>query len=196
MAEQESFWSSWRERLEALGNIPPVFKIVWESGPAVVAGGLIFRLFAALLPMALLWITKLIIDSIVLSLNNHQPVQRGFWWLVATEFGLAVLGTLLTRIIDYLDSLLAEKYTRYVSIRVMKHAAELDLIAYEDPVYYDRLERARVQATDRLGMIQAIGRLEQQIITAVTMSAAVALYSPWLMLLLVAGVIPAFVGES
>src|SRR5579872_686111 len=101
MAEQESFWSSWRERLAALRNIPPVLRIVWESGPAVVAGGLIFRLFAALLPMALLWVTKLIIDSIVRSLNSHQLVQKGFWWLVAAEFGLAVLGTVLTRIIDY-----------------------------------------------------------------------------------------------
>ena len=51
----------------------------------------------------------------------------------------------------------------------MKHAAELDLIAYEDPVFYDRLERARVQATDRLGMIQQIGRLIQLVITTTTL---------------------------
>jgi ATP-binding cassette, subfamily B, bacterial len=79
---------------------------------------------------------------------------------------------------------------------VMKHAAELDLIAYEDPVFYDRLERARVQATDRLGMIQSIGRLEQQVVTALSMSVAIIAYSPWLMLLLIAGVLPAFLGES
>src|SRR5579864_2211223 len=144
--QQDTFWTGWRERLTAMRNIPPVLRIVWESGPAVVAGGLIFRLFASLLPMALLWVTKLIIDGIVRALNTHQPVQRGFWWLVAAEFGLAVLSTILTRIIDYLDALLADKYTRYVSIRVMKHAAELDLLAYEDPVFYDRLDRARVQA--------------------------------------------------
>jgi ATP-binding cassette subfamily B protein len=162
----------------------------------VVAGGLIFRVVASLLPMALLWITKLIIDNIVHALNTHQPVQRGFWGLVAAEFGLAVLGTVLTRIIDYLDSLLADKYTRHVSIRVMKHAAELDLLAYEDPVFYDRLDRARVQATDRLGMIQSIGRLVQQTATVVSLSVSIMLFSPWLMLLLVAGVIPAFLGES
>jgi len=57
---------------------------------------------------------------------------------------------------------------RYVSIQVMRHAAELDLIAYEDPVFYDRLERARVQATDRLAMIQMLGRLVQQVITTIT----------------------------
>jgi ATP-binding cassette subfamily B protein len=78
----------------------------------------------------------------------------------------------------------------------MKHASELDLTAYEDPIFYDRLERARVQATDRLVMIQSIGRLELQLLTAASMSFAVMLYSPWLMLLLVAAVVPAFLGES
>src|SRR5580693_9501306 len=193
---QESFWSGWRERLAALRNLPPVLGIVWQSGPSVVAGGLIFRLFASLLPMALLWITKLIIDAIVHTASTHQPVRSGFWWLVAAEFGLAVLSTVLTRIIDYLDALLADKYTRHVSIRVMKHAAQLDLAAYEDPVFYDRLERARVQATDRLGMIQSIGRLVQQVITTISLSISIMLFSPWLLLLLVAGVVPAFLGES
>jgi ATP-binding cassette subfamily B protein len=195
MAE-ESFWISWRERLAALRNVPPVLGIVWESAPGVVAAGLIFRAFASLLPMGLLWITKLIVDSIVDAVSTHHPVQPRFWWLVAAEFGLAVLGTILTRIIDYLDSLLADKYTRHVSIRVMKHAAELDLLAYENPVFYDRLERARVQATDRLGMIQSIGRLVQQVATVVSLSISIMLFSPWLMLLLVAGVVPAFLGES
>ena len=78
----------------------------------------------------------------------------------------------------------------------MNHAARLDLIAYEDPVFYDRLERARVQATDRLVMIQQIGRLVQQAITTITLSVSIMLFSPWLMLLLIAGVVPAFLGES
>jgi ATP-binding cassette subfamily B protein len=196
MAKQDGFWSSWEERLVALRNVPPVLKIVWESGPLVVALGLVFRLFTSLLPIALLYVTKLIIDRVVAAVSTHQPVTRGFWWLVAAEFALALVSSVLARAVDYLDALLADKYTRHVSIRVMKHAAELDLIAYEDPVFYDRLERARVQATDRLGMIQSIGRLVQQIITAITMSVSIVLYSPWLMLLLVAGVIPAFLGES
>ena len=196
MAGRESFWSSWRERLSALRNVPPVLKIVWESGPGVVSFGLISRLFGSLLPVALIWITKLIIDGIVHAISTHQPVTARLWWLVGAEFGLAVGNSVLTRATDYSDSLLADKYTRYVSIRVMKHAADLDLIAYEDPVFYDRLERARVQATDRLGMIQSIGRLVQQVMTAVSMSVAVMLYSPWLMLLLIAGVLPAFLGES
>jgi ATP-binding cassette subfamily B protein len=148
------------------------------------------------MPVALLYITKLIIDGIVQVVAKHQPMRPHFWWLVGAEFALAALNSMLLRSIDYSDSLLADKYTRHVSIRVMKHAASLDLIAYEDPVFYDRLERARVQATDRLVMIQAIGRLVQQAITTITLSASIMLFSPWLMLLLIVGVVPAFLGES
>jgi ATP-binding cassette, subfamily B, bacterial len=196
MAERESYWGGWQERISALRNVPAVLKIVWDSGPGVVIFGLVSRLFSSLLPVVLLWITKLIIDGIVHAVSVHQPVKPGFWWLVAAEFSLAVVNSILIRATDYSDSLLADKYTRYVSIRVMNHAASLDLQAYEDPVFYDRLERARVQATDRLVMIQAIGRLVQQTITTITLSVSIMLFSPWLMLLLIAGVVPAFLGES
>ena len=170
--------------------------MVWRSGPLVVTLGLVFRLLTSLLPIALLWIAKLIIDSIVHVVTGHQAIPSGFWWLVAAEFGLAVCSSVLGRTIDYLDALLGDKYTRYVSIEVIKHAAELDLANYEDPVFYDCLERARVQATDRLGMIQSIGRLAQQAITAISLSVSIVLFSPWLLLLLLLGVLPAFLGES
>jgi ATP-binding cassette, subfamily B, bacterial len=196
MSHKGSLLGSWQERLSALRNIPPVLGIVWRSGPLVVTLGLLFRLFSALLPIALLWVAKLIIDMIVHTVTTHAPVQPRLWWLVAAEFGLAVTSGILARFIDYFDSLLADKYTRHVSIEVMKHASQLDLIAYEDPTFYDRLERARVQATDRLGMIQSIGRLVQQVITTISLSVSILIFSPWLLLLLIAGVIPAFLGES
>jgi len=196
MAEAGKFWGSWNERLTALRNVPPVLGIVWQSGPLVVSLGLIIRIVTSLLPLAALWITKLIIDGIVQVVSHHQPVRPLLWWLVAAEFAVAIFGSFLGRLVDYLDALLADKYTRHISIEVMKHAAELDLIAYEDPVFYDRLERARVQATDRLGMIQSIGRLVQQVITAGSLSVSILLFSPWLLLLLVAGILPAFLGES
>ena len=197
MKQAKSFWSGWGERLRATRNIPPVLHIVWESGPAVVTAGVILRLMVALLPLALLAVTRLIIDAVVNTVKGPtHAVPPHFWWLVAAEFSLAVLGSLLSRTIDYMDALLADKYTRHVSIRVMKHAAELDLTAYEDPIFYDRLERARVQATDRLGMIQQIGSLIQQMVTAISLSVYIISYSPWLLLLLVAGIFPAFLGES
>jgi ATP-binding cassette subfamily B protein len=173
-----------------------MLKIVWQSGPMVVSLSIVFRIIAALLPIGLLAISKLIIDQIVEVLAHHHPVSKVLWWLVGAEFALAVCGSVFTRVVDYLDSLLADKYTRHVSIEVMKHATGLDLAAYEDPLFYDRLERARVQATDRLGMIQSLGRLLQQVAAALSLSISIVYFSPWLLLILTAGVIPAFLGES
>jgi ATP-binding cassette, subfamily B, bacterial len=196
MSGEPEFWGGWRERFSALRNVPAVLRFVWESGRTVVVFGLIARVVAALLPPALFWVSKLIIDTIFRIITTHQGASARLWWLVAVEFGLAVAAGVLSRVIDYLDALLAGKYTHHVSVRVMEHAASLDLLAYEDPVFYDRLERARVQATDRLYMIQAIGRLIQQVITTITLSVSIMVFSPWLLLLLVVGVIPAFVGET
>jgi len=196
MGANPEFRNGWRERVAALRNVPAVLRFVWESGRTVVVLGLVARVVASLLPPALFWVSKLIIDTIYLVLTTHQPIGTRLWWLVAWEFGLAVSTSVLGRVIDYLDALLAGKYMHHVSVRVMEHAASLDLLAYEDPVFYDRLERARVQATDRLYMIQAIGRLIQQVITTITLSISIMVFSPWLLLMLIVGVIPAFVGET
>jgi len=196
MPEGPESLGGWRERLAALRNVPIVLRFVWESGRAVVLLGLIARVIASLLPPALFWVSKLIIDTIYRILTTHQPIGTRLWWLVALEFAIAVSIAVLGRLIDYLDTLLAGKYMHHISVRVMEHAASLDLLAYEDPVFYDRLERARVQATDRLYMIQAIGRLIQQVITTITLSVSIMFFSPWLLLLLIVGVIPAFVGET
>jgi ATP-binding cassette, subfamily B, bacterial len=196
MTEKSEFRGGWRERFAALRNVPAVLRFVWESGRTDVVLGLLSRVIAAVLPLGLFWVSKLIIDTIFRILTAHQSAGPRLWWLVAAEFALAVAAGVLGRLIDYLDTVLAGKYTHHVSVRVMEHAASLDLMAYEDPAFYDRLERARVQATDRLYMIQAIGRLIQQVITTITLSISIMVFSPWLLLLLVVGVIPAFVGET
>jgi ATP-binding cassette, subfamily B, bacterial len=190
-----TFWGGWRERIRALRNIPPLLAIVWRSGPRVVTGGLVCRVLAALIPVAMLAVTKMILDAIQ-ALFLGTPLPEHFWWLVAAEFGLGATGAVLGRSVGFFDALLADRFTRYVSIEVMEHASKLDLASYEDPVFYDKLERARVQATDRIAMIHAIGAMLHQFIIAVSLSAAIFWFSPWLLALLVIAVVPAFLGES
>ncbi len=196
---QPSTSTAWRDRVRALKNIPPVLKIVWRSGPYVVVLGLAYRVVAALIPVSTAYVSKLIIDNISAILRHSTTFAASathLWWLAGLEFALAVIGNLAGRLIDYYDAVLADRYTRHVSIEVMRHASQLDLQAYEDPVFYDRLERARVQATDRLGMIQSMGRLFQQVLTTLSLSAAILWFSPWLLVLLIACLVPAFLGES
>jgi ATP-binding cassette subfamily B protein len=196
LVTNQRFFSAWQDRLQALKNVPPVLRIVWDSGPYVVVLGLVFRLVVSLIPVSAAWVTKLIIDLINAIVQHKAALSPKLWWLAGLEFSLAILGGVFSRIIDYYDAVLADRYTRHVSIEVMRHASQLDLQAYEDPVFYDRLERARVQATDRLGMIQSIGRLFQQTITTLALSTAILWFSPWLLLLLVGCLLPAFLGES
>ena len=196
---QQPLTTAWRDRLQALKNIPPVLHIVWESGPHVVAFGLIYRLVNALIPVSTAYVSKLIIDNITAIVRHSTTFAASaphLWSLAGLEFALAVIGNLTGRLIDYYDAVLADRYMRHVSIEVMRHASQLDLQKYEDPVFYDSLERARVQATDRLGMIQSMGRLFQQFITTISLSAAILYFSPWLLLLLFVCLIPAFLGES
>src|ERR1700682_5880349 len=170
----QKFHRAWGTRLQSLKNIPPVLKIIWDSSPAVVTWGLILRAISALSPLALLAVARLIIDAIVRHLSNATPLRTDFWWLVGLEFGLACFTSILNRIVDYCDTLLADKFIRHISVRIMHHASRLDLASYEDPLFHDKLERARVQATDRLGVVQQLGRL----------------------VVLTACVVPAFLGKS
>lgn len=170
--------STWSDRLSALKNIPPLFRIVWEAAPKVVVSSLACRVVAALLPVAMLAVTKVIIDSIYLLSSQHKPLPTVFWWLVALQFGLASLGTILARLIDFCDNVLADKYTRYISTQIMRHAASLDLATYENYNFYDKLDRARVQGTDRIGMIQASGRLVQEVIMTASLAASILFFSP------------------
>src|ERR1700691_5821708 len=139
----------WHERLRALNNVRPILRMVWDAAPGVVTGGVVSRLLAALVPVAMLWVTKLIIDAI-----QTHPLPAHFWWLVVLEFALASVATILGRVGDYCDTVLGDRYARYISTRIIEHASRLDLTSYEDPVFYDKLEPARVQGTDRIAMIQ------------------------------------------
>ena len=187
----------WRARLKALrSNTPAIVRIVWESAPKVVVTSLSARLAASLVPLAMLAVTKLIIDAIYAFMSHHKALPAYFWWLVVLEFALASLGTILVRVLDFCDSVLADKFTRHISIRIVKHASRLDLTSYEDPLFYDMMERARVQGTDRLIMIQSAGRLFQEGITAASLAASIFFFSPWILFALIICVVPAFLGET
>lgn len=186
----------WSQRLAALRNVPPVLRLVWEAAPAVVGAGLALRIASALIPLGVLAVSKWIIDLVVGVVKHPGPLPVAIWWLLAAEFLLVALNNILGRAIDYTDARLADEFTREVSLRVMKHASRLDLASFEDPAFHDKLERARLQATDRIGMLNALGRLLLQTITLVSLSIGVIVYSPWVFALLVVCVAPAFAGES
>src|ERR1035441_9890610 len=84
---------SWRARVASLRNIRPLLRMVWETSPPLVVASTVFRLFRALLPLAMLWVSKLIIDGVVAWITRHSGNLVGIWKLVALE--LAVIASVM-----------------------------------------------------------------------------------------------------
>jgi ATP-binding cassette subfamily B protein len=108
----------WKDRLNALRNTLPIFRMVWEASPRIVVANVSVRLIVSLLPLAMLAVTKVIIDSIYGYRANHTALPTYFWWLVVIEFALACISTILVRVTDYCDTVLADN-SKYVSVRIM-----------------------------------------------------------------------------
>ncbi len=188
--------ANWSERIKALRRVPPIFGLVWACAPTVVVLSTIARLVVSVIPVALLWVTRLIIDAIVAHSATHAALPKHFWGLVALEFGLASFAAILGRLIGFFEAVLADKFTRHISTRLMEHASRLDLTRYEDPLFYDKMERARVQGTDRLALVGMTGRLIQDVISAASLAAGIIFFSPWLLFFLIICIVPAFLGET
>jgi len=188
--------SKWQERIQALHNIPPLFRMVWQSAPRPVGANIACRILAGLLPLAMLRVTQTIIDAINNVQSHSVALPQYFWWLIALEFGLASIGTVLARLIDFCDSVIADKFTKHIGTRIMEHASTLDLTRFEDPLFCDRMERARLQANDRVLTIQMAGRLIQEVMTTGSLAAGILLFSPSLLLVLFVCIVPAFLGQT
>jgi ATP-binding cassette subfamily B protein len=198
---------TWRERFGALRNLPPFLKLVWQTSPGISVAQICLRLVRALLPVAALYVGAKIIDEVVRLTQAPSPGATFDAWLqsgmlghiallLAVEFGLGVASDLLGRGISLLDSLLSEKVSTTTSVRLMEHAASLDLEDFEDSEFQDRLERARTQAAGRTGLMSQLFGQAQDIVTIVSFAAGLFVYAPWLIVLLAIALVPAFIGEA
>jgi ATP-binding cassette subfamily B protein len=199
--------TSWRERLGALRNLPPFLAMVWGSSRLLTATTVAVRLARALLPVATLFVGKLIIDEVVqLTQLTARPASLAGWlgsgllgrleMLLLAEFALAVASDLLGRVVSLVDGLLSDRVSNDASVRLMEHAATLDLADFEDAAFQDRMDRARMQASGRMSLMGQLFGQAQDIVTVVTFAAGLVVYAPWLILLLAIALVPSFLGEA
>jgi len=192
--------ATWAERLQALRYVPPLLKLVYETHRGYTAAILALRVVRSLVPLAVLWIGKLIIDGVIAAVRVRAGGGAIDWWhlggLVALELGIAVAGEGLARLSSLLESLLGDLFSNRISVRLMQHAATLDLAQYEDAETYDHLERARRQTVGRIGLITLLLATGQDLITLASLGGVLLLQLPWLLLLLVVAVLPSFLGET
>ncbi|RYD79862.1 MAG: ABC transporter ATP-binding protein [Sphingobacteriales bacterium] len=187
---------SFKQRLSSLKNIPMFFKLVWKSSPKKTLISFILRIFRSAMPVALLYTGKLIIDKVVALNANPGVGTDGLWELVAIEFLLAILTDGLNRMINLTDSLLGDQFSNFTSMRIMRHAATLDLDQFEDSVFYDKLERARQQTVGRTVLLSQVMSQIQDFISIAFLLTGLIAFNPWLILLLLVAIIPSFLGES
>ncbi|HET8762431.1 MAG TPA: ABC transporter ATP-binding protein [Gemmatimonadales bacterium] len=191
---------TWRGRFQAMRHVPRLLKLVWQTAPRYAVGVILLRLMGGAIPIVMLWIGKLIVDGVVAAVEGRAAGTPADWHylalLLAGEFGLALLATVASRTSSLLESLLGDLFANGTSVRLMRHAAQLDLEQLEDADIYDRLERARRQTVGRLALVTLLLGTVQDLVTLASITAAVAIYVPWLLLLLLVAVLPSFLGET
>lgn len=186
---------SFKERMAALRNLPAFFRLVWQTSPWLTAGNTVLRAIQSAVPLALLYVGKLIIDEVV-RLSQHHGDHAYLWELVAAEFALVIVSAGLGRAISLMDNLLGEQFGNFTSVRIMEHAASLDLDQFEDSAFYDKMERARQQTSGRTMLLSQVMGQVQDIITMIFLAAGLVTFSPWLIALLLITVVPAFLSET
>ena len=184
-----------RQQVEALRYVPPLLKMVWETHPGYTLTMAALRLLRSAIPVATLWVGKLILDAIV-GMRESTPDLTYLWKLIGLEVAIVLVGEALARGSSLVESLLGDLFSNHTSVRLMEHAATLDLYHFEDPAFYDQLERARRQTTGRIGLLAQLLGMTQDALTLMSFGAALLVYSPWLLLLLAVTVLPSFLGET
>ena len=187
---------TWRERVAALRYLPKLLGLVWETHHGLTAAMIALRLVRAFVPIAALWAAKLIIDQVVLLARAPALPHAPLWHAVLLELAIVVAGEILARASSLVESLLGDLFSNHISVRLMRHAATLDLAQFEDPEFYDHLERARRQTTGRIGLIAMLLTMGQDTLTLLSLGTALLVHNPWLLLLLAAAIVPSFLGET
>jgi ATP-binding cassette, subfamily B, bacterial len=187
--------STLREKFRALRSLPSFLRLVWETHRGYATAIVLLRLLRATIPIATLWIAKLIIDSVVAARMGRPGLSR-LWLLVGLELIVVSVGEALDKASTATEGLFGDLCSNHISEKLIAHAAALDLRNFEDPAFYDQLERAQRQTTGRIGLLTQLLSVGQDFVTLISLAAAIFIYGPWLLALLVAAVLPGFFGET
>ncbi|MEL6668036.1 MAG: ABC transporter ATP-binding protein [Bacteroidota bacterium] len=193
--KEEENRTAWKDQWSSLSNIKPFLKLIWQTSIRYTLLSLLLRLVRAAIPTLSLYVGKLIIDEVILLVDGGGS-GTFLWQMVAVEFGLAVLNTLLGRSTLLIDGLLSDLVANRTSVEIMQKAARLDLFFFEQAEFYDKLERARTQTRGRAALLGQILAQIQDVITLVFLGIGVVAFSPWLIGLLVIAVVPGFIQEN
>jgi ATP-binding cassette, subfamily B, bacterial len=183
---------------ELLEQLPRTLRLVWQADRASASGVAALTLLQALLPGALAWVGKLIIDAVVLASKNGGEAERALVYrYVAIELGLAVLALGLSRLSGFVREVLRVNLGNLINEQILAKSLSLELRHFEDSKTYDVMQNARREASMRpLSLALAGLTVIKNLITLATFAALLWTVAWWSAALLIVAAIPSFIAET
>ncbi|CAD5273122.1 Subtilin transport ATP-binding protein spaT [Halomonas sp. 59] len=192
------FFGVFRYSRRALG-------LVWETSRWMMLGLALCTLVAGVLPAVAAWVGQLIVDGVVSAMEAHQAATdpnllasiTPVLTLVGIEAVIIALIALAQRGLSAQQSLLRALLGQKVNVMILEKAGQLSLSQFEDSELYDQLTRARREASTRpLALVNKTFGLLQNAISLGSFGVLLVQFSPWALLILVAGALPVFISEA
>lgn len=172
--------------------------LVWRTSHALTLALFGLSLVGGVIPAGIAYVGKLIVDAVVHAMQHdaHASTEKALWY-VALELGLVVLLGATQRTIGVVRSLLRALLGHRVNMLILEKAVTLDLTHFEDSEFYDRMTRARREASSRpLSLVMRTFGLVQDGISLVSYGVLLFAFSRWALLGLVVAALPAFIAEA
>src|SRR5205823_3481333 len=182
---------------EILRQLPGTWRLLWETSPrATVAIGLLTA-GSAVLPAAIAWTGKLIIDGVLAAAKSGLAEDRArALQYVGLELALMAMSTVFSRMLSLLREVAGTRLGYVLGDRIMRKAVDLEVRHFEDADVYDKMQNARREAGSRPLSLALDGMgILQNAATLIAYAALLVRVSPWSVLVLVAASVPAFVAE-
>ena len=171
-------------------------QLVWETRPLLAVALGVLTVLAGVLPTLAAWVGAHIIDAVIAAQAAGGDASAALRWVVVEGLVIALLA-LCTRSLGFTQSLLRAQLGHRVNVLILEKAQQLELAQFEDSEFYDRLIRARREASTRpLGLVLRSFGLLQNLVALGSFAVLLAQYSVWAVLLLVAAGLPGFAAET
>ncbi|HET9552513.1 MAG TPA: ABC transporter ATP-binding protein [Anaeromyxobacteraceae bacterium] len=179
-------------------EVPGTLRLVWEADRAAALQIVALTAATALLPAAIAWVGKLIVDGVVGAARaGDEAARQRVLWLVGLELGLMATQLTLSRLAAFRREILRASLGGLVNERILEKALQLELRHFEDSEVYDKMQNARREASSRpLSLAMQLVTIGQNLVTLAAMSGLLWRLSPLSVLVVVAASVPAFLAEA
>ena len=175
--------------------------LVWTTNKLLTIGLALLTLTAGVLPAGVAYVGARIVDAVIHAADLHR--QSGVSQLmpvvhfVALEAVLVAAISMTQRGTSLLQSLLRAQLGQRVNVMILEKALTLELTQFEDSEFYDKLTRARREASSRpLSLVMRTVALLQNAVSLITFGGLLIHFSGWAVVLLILAGLPAFVAEA